>query len=131
MPLVPLKFKAGIVKDITEYASGKVGFYTDGNLVRFRNGYPTKIGGWSKENYFGLNPDGSVSTGASAVTGSPKQILAWRANSDGSDRIAVATHNHVYVIKDNIYYDRHAGFGVEIKKDEYKFIKEQDVVIIL
>ena len=33
--------------------------------------------------------------------------------------------------KDNIYYDRHAGFGVEIKKDEYKVIKEQDVVIIL
>ena len=33
--------------------------------------------------------------------------------------------------KDKIYYDRHAGFGVEIKKDEYKVIKEQDVVIIL
>ena len=25
MPLVPLKFKAGIVKDITEYASGQAG----------------------------------------------------------------------------------------------------------
>ena len=32
---------------------------------------------------------------------------------------------------DTIYYDRHAGFGVEIKKDEYKVIKEQDVVIVL
>ena len=42
MPLVPLKFKAGIVKDITEYASGQAGFYTDGNLVRFRNGFQKK-----------------------------------------------------------------------------------------
>jgi len=33
--------------------------------------------------------------------------------------------------KDNIYYDRHAGFGVEINKNQYKVIKEQDVVIIL
>jgi len=33
--------------------------------------------------------------------------------------------------KDEIYYDRHAGFGVEIDKNEYKVIKEQDVVIVL
>ena len=33
--------------------------------------------------------------------------------------------------KDEIYYDRHAGFSVEIGKDEFKVIKEQDVVIIL
>jgi co-chaperonin GroES (HSP10) len=32
---------------------------------------------------------------------------------------------------DEIYYDRHAGFGVEINKDQFKIIKEQDVVIIL
>jgi hypothetical protein len=105
MPLVPLKFKAGIVKDITEYAAGKGGFYVDSNLVRFRNGYPKKIGGWVRDDYFGLNPDGSVATGSGTITGSPKKIIAWRANSDGSDRIAVATHNHVYVIKDNVYHD--------------------------
>ena len=33
--------------------------------------------------------------------------------------------------KDEIYYDRHAGFGIEINKEQYKVIKEQDVVIIL
>ena len=33
--------------------------------------------------------------------------------------------------KDEIYYDRSAGFNIEIKKDRYKVIKEQDVVIIL
>ena len=47
MTLKLLKFKPGIVKDITEFASSKNGpFFTDGNLVRFINGYAKKIGGW-------------------------------------------------------------------------------------
>ena len=47
-----LKLNAGIVKDITEYSAGKNGpFYIDSNLIRFRNGYPTKIGGWEQETY--------------------------------------------------------------------------------
>ena len=32
---------------------------------------------------------------------------------------------------DKVYYDKTAGFNIEIKKDRYKVIKEQDVVIIL
>jgi len=32
---------------------------------------------------------------------------------------------------DEIYYDKAAGFNIEIKKERYKVIKEQDVVIIL
>jgi co-chaperonin GroES (HSP10) len=32
---------------------------------------------------------------------------------------------------DEIYFDRHAGFGIEIKNKQYKVIKESDVVIIL
>ena len=32
---------------------------------------------------------------------------------------------------DDIYYDRHAGFGIELQKEQFKVIKENDVVIIL
>jgi len=32
---------------------------------------------------------------------------------------------------DEVYYDRHAGFGIELEKEQYKVIKEQDVVIVL
>ena len=32
---------------------------------------------------------------------------------------------------DNIYYDKHAGFGIELEKEHYKVIKEQDIVIVL
>ena len=102
MPLQVLKFKAGIVKDITQYASGKNGpYFIDGNLVRFRNGYPTKIGGWEEDRYY-FNAD---TENATTVTGVPKEIVSWRANSDSVDRIAIGTHNHLYVLKANIFYD--------------------------
>jgi len=32
---------------------------------------------------------------------------------------------------DEVYYDRHAGFGIELQKEQYKVIKEHDVVIVL
>jgi len=49
------------VKDITEYSAGKNGpFWVDGNLIRFRNGYPTKIGGWEKEIVKMIDPSGSI-----------------------------------------------------------------------
>ena len=32
---------------------------------------------------------------------------------------------------DEIYYDKSAGFKIEIKKEEYKVIKEFDVVIVI
>jgi len=32
---------------------------------------------------------------------------------------------------DKIYYDRHAGFNIEIKDKMFKVIKEQDIVIII
>ena len=30
-----------------------------------------------------------------------------------------------------IYYDRHAGFGIELNKEQFKVIKEVDVVIVI
>ena len=32
---------------------------------------------------------------------------------------------------DEVYYDKAAGFNIEIKKEEYKVIKEFDVVVVL
>ena len=34
-------------------------------------------------------------------------------------------------IGDEVYYDKAAGFNIEINKEPYKVIKEHDVVIIL
>ena len=106
MTLQVLKFQPGIVKDITEYAAGKAGpFWIDSDLIRFRNGYPTKIGGWEKDIFNSLNADGSVSNSSTSIEGIARRMLPWRAISDGADRIVVSTHNHLLIIQDSGLYD--------------------------
>jgi hypothetical protein len=72
MPLTKLKFNPGIMKEITPYSNE--GGWLDCDKVRFRFGYPEKIGGWQKKieaNYQGtartLLPavalDGTLRTG--------------------------------------------------------------------
>jgi len=106
MPLQLLKYDPGIVKDITEYSAGKNGpFYVDGNLVRFRNGYPTKIGGWEKDVINALDASGNVTTTATAITGIGRKTVFWRAITDGEDYLVVGTHNHLYAVLNGALYD--------------------------
>ena len=62
-------------------------------------------------------------------------ILAEKQREDGRYRRAkvVEPGSDVNVLKkgDEVYYDRSSGFNIEINKEEYKVIKEFDVVIIL
>jgi len=106
MTLQLLQFKAGIVKDITEYSAGKNGpFWVDGDLVRFRNGYPTKIGGWQKDPISQTDSAGTITTTETTPQGIARKMINWRAITDGEDRIAVGTHNHLYIIQDQVLYD--------------------------
>ena len=45
--------------------------------------------------------------------------------------IEPGTEVEVLKTGDEIYYDKSAGFNIEINKENYKVIKEFDVVIIL
>ena len=45
MPLTKLQFRPGLVQDLTSYSNE--GGWRDGDKVRFRLGYPEKIGGWA------------------------------------------------------------------------------------
>jgi len=62
-------------------------------------------------------------------------ILAEKQREDIRYRRAkvVEPGSDVEVLKkgDEVYYDKSAGFNIEINKEEYKVIKEFDVVIIL
>jgi len=106
MALQLLQFNPGIVKDITEYSAGKQGpFWVDGDLVRFRNGYPTKIGGWEKDQINLVDAAGTTTSTETTITGIARAMVNWRAITDGEDRIAVGTHNHLYIIQDQSLYD--------------------------
>lgn len=101
MPLKLVQIQPGVVKDITDYSAGKDGpFYVDSNLVRFKNGFPEKLGGWQKESFhYSVDPSTSV-----AVQGKPKKAIYWRG-FDSIDRIAVGTTSHLYLIKENVLHD--------------------------
>ena len=106
MPLQVLKYNPGVVKDITKYASGKNGpYWVDSDLVRFKNGYPEKLGGWQKDVIYGLNPAGNATTTEITIEGIARKMVYWRASSDGEDRLAIGTHNHLFIYQNGALYD--------------------------
>ena len=62
-------------------------------------------------------------------------ILAEKQREDVRYRRAkvIEPGSDISVLKkgDEVYYDKSAGFSIEINKEEYKVIKEHDVVVIL
>mgnify|MGYP003645999402 CR=1 FL=1 len=69
----------------------------------------------------------SKTKGGLLLTNNDREDIRYR------EGVVIIPGNEVSYIKkdDNIYFDRHAGFSVEIKSKTYIVIKEQDVVIIL
>jgi len=80
--------------------------------------------------YIVINPIKDVD-----VTTKGGLILAESQREDIRYRRAkvVKPGSDVSVLKkdDEIYYDKASGFNIEINKEQYKVIKEQDVVIVL
>ena len=81
MPLQKYLFNPGINKEGTDYTAE--GGWFDGNLVRFRKGFPEKIGGWVK--YLTESYDG---------TG--RKLLGWVA-LDGTRLLGLGTRSKLYV----------------------------------
>ena len=107
MTLQLLKFNPGIVKDITEYSAGKNGpYWVDGSNIRFRNGYPTKIGGWVKDEIYGVLPDGNADYSTeTTLIGVARNLNFWRSLSDGEDYMAIGTHNHLFILENEALFD--------------------------
>jgi hypothetical protein len=89
MPMTALKFKPGIVSDITSYSNE--GGFVDGDKVRFRFGFPEKFGGWEK-----YSPN--------QYLGSARRLHNWVA-LDGSDFMGVGTHLKYYIEEGQTFND--------------------------
>ena len=106
MPLQLLKYNPGVVKDITEYAAGKNGpFWVDSDLVRFKNGYPEKLGGWERDIIKALDPAGSITSTETNLEGIARRMVYWRSTTDGEDRLIIGTHNHLLIVENGALYD--------------------------
>jgi hypothetical protein len=89
MPLVKYVFKPGINKEGTNY-SNEYGWY-DADKVRFRKGKPERIGGWDKFT-------------SGSFIGTCRKLYPYRA-IDGDQFIVLGTHQKLYVLNGDVYYD--------------------------
>ena len=89
MPLQKLQFQPGINRETTSYTNE--GGWFDGDKVRFRQGFPEKIGGWEK-------------IGVKSFLGSCRALWPWRTlNLDSF--LGVGTHLKYYIESGEGYYD--------------------------
>ena len=89
MPLSKLQFRPGFVKDATDYANE--GGWFSGNKVRFRLGFPEKIGGWQKFS-------------SKSFLGVCRRLIAW-TDLSGQRNIGVGTNLKYYVNRGGQYFD--------------------------
>lgn len=82
MPFVTLKFAPGVDKDTTDYAA-EAPTWSDSDKVRFRMGFPEKIGGWTKY-------------AAAQIMGTARALLPLTVLS-GTNHICIGTNKKLYL----------------------------------
>ena len=89
MPLAKFKFAPGINKEGTEYTAE--GSWFDSDKIRFRSGYPEKIGGWKKYS-------------SNTYLGTARSLHQWD-DLGGTDFMGIGTNLKWYVEEGGSYND--------------------------
>ena len=89
MPVTKLQFKPGINKETTSYSNE--GGWNDCDKVRFRFGYPEKIGGWEK-------------LSNNTYLGTPRTLHTW-TNLAGDKFLGLGTDRKYYIESGGTYND--------------------------
>ena len=89
MAFIKLQFRPGLNRDQTNYTDE--GGWWACDKIRFRSGYPQKIGGW-------------VAYTANTIVGVCRQMFGW-ITSFGDNMLALGTSKKVYIEVSGTYYD--------------------------
>jgi hypothetical protein len=89
MPLQKLQFKPGVNRDQTNY-SNEGGWY-ECDKIRFRSGFPQKIGGWLRYGVF-------------TILGACRSMFNW-VTSFSDNLMALGTNKKVYIEAGRVLYD--------------------------
>lgn len=89
MPFTKLQFNPGINRETTAYANE--GGWWDCDKIRFRQGFPEKIGGWAK-------------FATTSLLGTTRAIHPWTA-LDTNEYIGFGTHLKYYVFGSGVFND--------------------------
>jgi hypothetical protein len=89
MPLQKLQFKPGLNRDQTNYTNE--GGWNECDKIRFRSGYPQKIGGWLRYGLF-------------TVVGVCRQVFNW-VTTTSDNYLALGTSSKLYIESGQTLYD--------------------------
>jgi hypothetical protein len=89
MPLQKLQFRPGLNREGTDYAN-EGGWY-DGDKIRFRSGFPEKIGGWTR-------------LSNNTFLGTARSLWNW-VDLSGNNYLGVGTSLKYYIELGGTYYD--------------------------
>jgi hypothetical protein len=89
MPFIKLQFKPGVNRDQTDYSNE--GGWWECDKIRFRSGYPEKIGGWQKAT-------------SSQFQGVCRQMWNW-VTTYSDNLMALGTHQKAYIENGGYYND--------------------------
>jgi hypothetical protein len=89
MPLQKLQFRPGLNREGTDY-SNEGGWY-DGDKIRFRSGFPEKIGGWTR-------------LSSEVFLGICRSLWNW-VGLNGSNYLGLGTSKKYYIEQGGVYYD--------------------------
>ena len=89
MPFIKLQFKPGVNRDQTDYSNE--GGWRECDKIRFRSGYPEKIGGWQKAT-------------SSQFQGVCRQMWNW-VTTYSDNLMALGTHQKAYIENGGYYND--------------------------
>lgn len=92
MPLQKLQFRPGLNREGTDYSNE--GGWFDGDKIRFRSGFPEKIGGWTQVSNNTFN-------------GVARSIWVWSSGDSGIGNayIGVGTNTQYYIFFGGVYND--------------------------
>ena len=89
MPLTKLQFRPGVNREVTSYSNE--GGWRDCDKIRFRFGYPEKLGGWEK-----YSP--------STYLGTARALHSW-TTLDGSNLLGIGTNLKYYIEEGQVFND--------------------------
>jgi len=89
MPLQKVQLRPGLNREATDYANE--GGYFDGDKIRFRSGFPEKIGGW-------------IRLSAYKFLGVARSMWNW-ATLTGANYLGIGTNLKYYIEQGGQYYD--------------------------
>jgi hypothetical protein len=105
MPLQKLQFRPGVNRESTTLANE--GGWFDSDKIRFRSGFPEKIGGWVRDtgNYYSPVPTGTLVSNGTSVAASPTTGAFWGVvksmwnwlNLSGYNLLGVGTNIKYYI----------------------------------